>query len=100
MVHVKPSATGEPSGTGVCTCFKLRRLSRRVTAVYDRALSAAGMRVTQYSLLGHLRGFPGSPISEIAEMLDRARPTLSRSLKPLLEAGCIKVRPSDEDARV
>jgi len=83
-----------------CTCFKLRRLSRRVTAVYDRALSAAGMRVTQYSLLGHLRGLSGVPISELAEMLDMDRTTLTRNLKPLLESGWVKVRSSDRDARM
>ena len=83
-----------------CTCFKLRRLSRRVTVVYDRALSAAGMRVTQYSLLGHLRGLSGVPISELAEMLDMDRTTLTRNLKPLLEASWVKVRSSDKDARI
>lgn len=105
MSQIKPSG-GPASGGAIqttprgCTCFKLRRLSRRVTAVYDRALSAAGMRVTQYSLLGHLRGFSGVPISELAETLDMDRTTLTRNLKPLLEAGWVKVRSSDEDARV
>ena len=105
MSQIKSSTDVGAGGAGQialrgCTCFKLRRLSRRVTAVYDRALSAAGMRVTQYSLLGHLRGLSGVPISELAEMLDMDRTTLTRNLKPLLEAGWVKVRSSDEDARV
>jgi DNA-binding MarR family transcriptional regulator len=95
-----PSRGGGQAALGSCTCFKLRRLSRRVTAVYDRALSAAGMRVTQYSLLGHLRGFTGVPISELAAILDMDRTTLTRNLKSLLEAGWVKARSSDEDARV
>jgi DNA-binding MarR family transcriptional regulator len=105
MPQIKPSSGTASRGVGQvalrgCTCFKLRRLSRRVTAVYDRALSAAGMRVTQYSLLGHLRGLSGVPISELAEMLDMDRTTLTRNLKPLVEAGWVKVRSSGEDARV
>jgi DNA-binding MarR family transcriptional regulator len=68
--------------------------------VYDRALSVAGMRVTQYSLLGHLRGLSGVPMSELAEMLDMDRTTLTRNLKSLIDSGWVKVRASDEDARV
>ncbi|HTS53888.1 MAG TPA: MarR family winged helix-turn-helix transcriptional regulator [Burkholderiales bacterium] len=99
MAQIKPAGDGKPAAAG-CTCFKLRRLTRRVTAVYDRALSVAGMRVTQYSLLGHLRGLRGVPMSELAEMLDMDRTTLTRNLRPLLEAGWVEVRASDEDARV
>jgi DNA-binding MarR family transcriptional regulator len=105
MVQIKTAATSKAGaakagGVGGCTCFKLRRLTRRVTAVYDRALSAAGMRVTQYSLLSHLRGLHGVPISQLAEMLDMDRTTLTRNLRPLRDAGWIAVEPSAEDARV
>lgn len=97
---MKRSAMGRPPGTGACTCFKLRRLTRRLTAVYDRALSGTGMRVTQYSLLAHLRGLRGVPMSQLAEMLDMDRTTLTRNLRPLIEAGWIEVRPSKEDTRI
>src|SRR5262245_10506184 len=100
MIQRKPSATRSPAGEGGCTCFKLRRLTRRVTAVYDRALSAAGMRVTQYSLLAHLRGLRGVAVSEVAAVLDMDRTTLTRNLRPLIDAGWIEVRPSQEDTRV
>jgi DNA-binding MarR family transcriptional regulator len=97
---VEPSNAGAPIAARGCTCFKLRRLTRRVTAVYDRALSAAGMRVTQFSLLGHLRSLQGVPMSQLAEALDMDRTTLTRNLKPLIEAGWVGVQPSTEDARI
>jgi DNA-binding MarR family transcriptional regulator len=100
MTRIKPSRTGKAAAAVGCTCFKLRRLTRRVTAVYDRALSAAGIRVTQYSLLAHLRGLRGVPMSQLAETLDMDRTTLTRNLKPLVEAGWVEVQPSDEDARI
>jgi DNA-binding MarR family transcriptional regulator len=83
-----------------CTCFKLRRLTRRVTAVYNRALAPTGMRVTQYSLLSNLRGTGGVPLSQLAETLDMDRTTLTRNLKPLADAGWVEVQPSPLDARV
>ena len=99
MTQIKLSDT-KPVGTRGCTCFKLRRLTRRVTAVYDRALSPSGMRVTQYSVLAHLRGSPGVPMSQLAETLDMDRTTLTRNLKPLLDAGWVEVQASAQDARV
>ena len=95
-----PSASSEPQSISGCTCFKLRRLTRRVTAVYDRALAAAGIRVTQYSVQSHVRRLKGTSISELADALDMDRTTLTRNLKPLLDAGWVEIRPSADDARV
>jgi DNA-binding MarR family transcriptional regulator len=83
-----------------CTCFRLRRLTRRVTAVYNRALSATGMRVTQYSLLSNVRHSGPLPLSVLAESLDMDRTTLSHNLKPLTDAGWVAVTGSPDDARV
>jgi DNA-binding MarR family transcriptional regulator len=92
---------GEISGSlRGCTCFRLRRLTRRVTAVYNRALAATGMRVTQYSLLSNLRHSGPLPLSVLAESLDMDRTTLSRNLKPLTDAGWVAVGASPDDARV
>lgn len=96
--HHSSAASRATAVTG-CTCSKLRRLTRRVTAVYDRALAAAGMRVTQYSLLANLRGLDGVSMSDLAERLDMDRTTLTRNLGPLLAAGWVRVEPSPEDAR-
>jgi DNA-binding MarR family transcriptional regulator len=83
-----------------CTCARLRRLTRRVTAVYNRALALSGMRVTQYSLLTTLRHLGPQPLSVLAESLDMDRTTLSRNLKPLADAGWVSVLGSFDDARV
>jgi len=97
MVHAPQT---KPAASSGCTCFKLRSLNRRVTAVYDRTLAAAGMRVTQYSLLGQLRRLGSASMCALADALDMDRTTLTRNLKPLLEAGWVQIGPSEEDARV
>jgi len=96
---VASSREQQPALSG-CTCSKLRRLTRRVTAVYDRALAVAGLRVTQYSLLAQLRRSRGTPVSQLAEALDMDRTTLTRNLKPLLQAGWVAVEASSADARI
>lgn len=88
-----------PSARG-CTCFRLHRLTRRVTAVYNRALAPTGLRVTQYSLLVNLRGAAPVALSLLAERMDLDRTTLTRNLKPLVEAGWVRVDQDTSDARV
>src|SRR2546427_205088 len=75
-----------------CTCFRLRSLTRRVTQLYDQALAPSGLTVTQYSLLAHaLRQGPAPTLSELPQQLFTDRTTLTRNLKPLADAGLVKV---------
>lgn len=82
-----------------CTCARVRRLARRVTQVYDRALAPTGLRVTQFSLLTMLRTRDAMPIGRLAAALDMDRTTLTRNLKPLLDAGFVTLDATDADAR-
>ena len=80
------------ASSGGCTCFKLRSLTRRVTQLYDQALAPSGLTVTQYSLLAHALRHDAAPtVSELAQQLFTDRTTLTRNLKPLADAGLVKV---------
>lgn len=84
---------GTASGAG-CTCFKLRSLARRVTQLYDHTLAPAGLKVTQYSLLAHVRRRApraAPTMSELAQALFTDRTTLTRNLKPLVERGLVEI---------
>ena len=75
-----------------CTCFKLRKLTRAMSRLYDQHMATVGLKTTQYSLLSNAaRG--ALPVAELAERLgmERTRPT--RNLKPLVEAPWIELRP-------
>jgi DNA-binding MarR family transcriptional regulator len=87
-------STPTPSG---CTCFRLRKLTRRMTQHYDARLAPAGLRLTQFSLLANLRAGPLT-MSALADRMEMDRTTLTRNLKPLADAGFIEVAPG-EDAR-
>jgi len=72
-----------------CACTPLRRLTRRITAIYDHHLVADEITINQYSLLSVVgRRGPIANIVLAAEM-GMERSTLSRNLKPLLKAGWI-----------
>ena len=88
-----------PARVRGCTCSRLRRLTRRVTQSYDHALAPCGLRVTQFSLLSQLMFRDGLAIGPLADALDMDRTTLSRNLKPLVEAKLVELE-SGDDARV
>lgn len=81
-----------------CTNLKLRQLMRRVAAHYDAEVGRAGLKGTQYSLLSYvLKLGPIRPGDLAAEM--RVSPsTLTRNLRPLVEAGLVEISPGP-DAR-
>lgn len=89
------------TGGAACTCFKLRSLARRVTQLYDQTLVPSGLTVTQYSVIGQARrkdSAAAPSVSELAQALFTDRTTLTRNLKPLVDAGFIKIG-SGADAR-
>ncbi|MES2760264.1 MAG: MarR family winged helix-turn-helix transcriptional regulator [Pseudomonadota bacterium] len=68
-----------------CTCFKLRKLTRTMSRLYDQHLATVGLKTTQYSVLTHAAR-EALPVAELAERLGTERTTLTRNLKPLIEA--------------
>ena len=75
-----------------CTCGQLRRLTRRITGIYDHALAPCGLRVTQFSLLSNLLKLPACSLSELADAMDMERTTLIRNLRPLVAAGWVRAQ--------
>ena len=75
-----------------CVCVNLRRLARATTQLYDAALTASGIKVTQYSLLCAVQREQPVTISALAEELDLDRTTLARNLNPLVRDGLIVLR--------
>lgn len=70
-----------------CTNFKLRRITRLVSRHYDAAIAASGLRTTQYSLLSIvLKRGPLRPV-DLAQEMELDASTLTRNLKPLVDAG-------------
>ena len=88
-------AAVKPQG---CTNLKLRQLMRRVAQLYDAEVGKTGLRGTQYSLLSYVVKLgPLRPVDLAREMKVDAS-TLTRNLRPLLDAGLIAMDPGP-DAR-
>jgi DNA-binding MarR family transcriptional regulator len=71
-------------------CSSLRMATRSVNRLYDRALSAAGLRVTGYSILSRLDDEGPLSIGRLAERLGMERTTCTREVAPLIAAGLVE----------
>ena len=87
--NVQPLPVGLPAPDS-CTCAKVRGLARRLTGLYDVALSAHGLTVTQYAALATLaRASEALPVAELARRLQMERTTTTRLVAPLLAGGLL-----------
>ncbi len=66
-----------------CTCFRLRKVTRRVTQIYDQQLQQAGLSGPQFSALAAIHRRPQCSVSELGEVLFADPSTLTRLLRPL-----------------
>lgn len=80
-----------------CLAVRVRMLGRAVSAVYDRALAASGLSVAQMNILVFVgvRG-PCAP-GEVGRLLHMERSTVSRNLRPLVDAGWLSAEVDESD---
>lgn len=72
-----------------CYCILLRKASRKVSSLYDEALSPLGINVAQFSLMRHIAA--GAPVSltDVAQRLELDRSTVGRNVKVLQRHGWV-----------
>jgi DNA-binding MarR family transcriptional regulator len=81
-----------------CTNLRIRQLMRRVSQHYDAEMARAGLKTTQYSLLAHVRKLGPLRPGTLAQSMKVSASTLTRNLKPLVDAGWL-VMTAGSDAR-
>jgi DNA-binding MarR family transcriptional regulator len=82
--------------TSPCLCNALRQASRAVSRLYDEELRGGGLRTTQYSLLHLLRRSGEVRQRDLAELTLHDETSLTRSLRPLVDARWVAVRTGDD----
>jgi DNA-binding MarR family transcriptional regulator len=78
------------SDRSICACAKLRQLTRQLSSLYDHHLLSEGLTISQYSFLARIGKFGPMGVIPLAEEFGMDRSTMSRGLKPLIEAGWIE----------
>ena len=87
--HSRPTPTP-------CLCNALRQASRAVSRLYDEELRGVGLRTTQYSLLRVLAQAGQVRQGDLSGLTLLDETTLTRNLRPLVDAGWVAVRSGDD----
>jgi DNA-binding MarR family transcriptional regulator len=82
-----------------CLAFRLRRLNRLVTNIYDEALRPLGLRVSQLNILSTAAVQQTARPAELCRLLELDPSTLSRNLQILHRNGWIEYLEDSDDAR-
>jgi DNA-binding MarR family transcriptional regulator len=81
-----------------CLCNALRQASRAVSRFYDEELRGVGLRTTQFSLMRFLKNSGGVRQRDLGARTSLDETTLTRNLRPLIDAGWVAVD-SGQDRR-
>jgi len=76
-----------------CTNLKLRQLMRRVAQHYDAEVGKTGLKGTQYSLLSYVCKLGPIRPGDLAREMKVDASTLSRNMRPLIDAGWLALGP-------
>jgi len=85
---------------GRCACGQLRRAARRISRYYDLCLAEAGLRSTQYILLGFLGSEGPMTMAQLANTMTMDRATVGHNLRPLEREGWVEIKVGATDRRV
>ncbi|MCD6074994.1 MAG: MarR family transcriptional regulator [Rhodospirillales bacterium] len=94
-----PAGKGDGRELLGCTCARLRKVTRRVTQIYDRHIEPTGLTGAQFSLLAPLNARASMSIGAFADFVVTDPTTLTRNLVPLQRDGYVKIAPDPEDRR-
>lgn len=84
---------------GECHCTTLRKASRRVSLLYDGALSASGLKTTQRAILAQIGRSEPVSVRGLADALVMDPGALAHTLKPLERDGLVAIGVDPEDRR-
>ncbi len=82
-----------------CSCTALRKASRRISQLYDVALSPCGLTVNQRSVLAEISRSLPMTVGKLAEALVMDPGALAHTLKPLERDGLVEVKIDPTDRR-
>lgn len=83
-----------------CLWMRLRLAAKRLMTLYEARVAPSGVSMAQFGLLAGIAEEPELTISRLAEKRELAPSTLTRSLRPMHDAGWIEVFTDADNRRI
>jgi DNA-binding MarR family transcriptional regulator len=90
--HDKPGCELPEAGFG-CVGYRVRRLSRVVSAIYDDAFGPLRLKISQFGILAMLGSRGPLTAAELCRLMVMDRSTASRNLQRMRRRGWLSVGP-------
>jgi MarR family transcriptional regulator, organic hydroperoxide resistance regulator len=87
------------SRNAVCLCDSARRLSRRLTSLYEGKLKPCGLNPSQYIVLRNISELESALVTTLAVAVELDQSTITRNLAVLTKLGLIRIAKGHEDGR-
>jgi DNA-binding MarR family transcriptional regulator len=78
-----------------CVAYRVRKLSRVISAIYDEQFAPLNLKGSQFNLLGMLSRFDHSTATDLCRMAAMDKSTASRNLRRMQQRGWISVAKAD-----
>ena len=83
-----------------CLYLRLRLASKRLLSMYEARLAASGVSMSQFGLLAGIAEEPELTMSRLAEKRELSPSTLTRTLRPMEDAGWVEMFADAENGRL
>ena len=83
-----------------CLYLRLRLASKRLLSLYEAHLAPSGVSMPQFGLLAAIMEEPDLAMSRLAEKRELSPSTLTRTLRPMQDAGWVEVFTDHVNRRV
>ncbi|WP_244832450.1 MULTISPECIES: MarR family winged helix-turn-helix transcriptional regulator [unclassified Caballeronia] len=95
----KMAAKNVNRGRPGCSCTALRKATRRISQLYDAAISPSGLKITQRAVLAQIGRSEPTNVGKLAAALVMDSGALAHTLKPLERDGFISLEVNPDDRR-
>ena len=66
-----------------CNCYIIRKISSKISKIYDNALKTSGLKITQYAILKYISILKKTNLKNLSIAMDYNRSTLGRNIRIL-----------------
>ncbi|MEO1243213.1 MAG: MarR family winged helix-turn-helix transcriptional regulator [Pseudomonadota bacterium] len=77
--------------TSPCACTTVRKANRALFRYYEEAMEGSGLTITQFAIVRALNRNGPTALTPLAQELVMERTSLYRTLRPLEDAGAVKI---------
>ena len=66
-----------------CHCYAIRKVSTKITQIYNEALLESGLKITQYAILKYISMMKNTNLMKLSISMNSNRTTLGRNIRIL-----------------